>query len=117
MTTQIQVKAIHDLSCSVISLSRRFIDLHDDPDFFELITQELKNDCARFVVDLSEITHMNSTGINTIVKAVKFINENGGRIVFTQVPDHIAELLSIIKLNAILEIAPTVEDGIQTLNA
>ncbi len=114
---RIQVKASNDLSCRIISLSGRFIDVNDDPDFFELINKELDDGSKQFIVDLGAVTHMNSTGINTIVKTIKQMNARSAQIVFTNVPEHINELLSIIKLNAILEIAPSVEDAIQTLNA
>lgn len=114
---RLQIKISNQLSYRVISLTGRFIDLSDDPDFHELIDKELQDGNSFFIIDLGSLTHMNSNGINAIVKAVKRINEAKGRVVFTQVPDHINELLSIIKLNAILEIAPSVEDGIQRLNA
>lgn len=114
---RLQVKNSNDLSCRVISLSGRFIELHDKQNLHALIQKELADGQSRFVVDLSQLKHLNSNGINEIVKTIKLVNNKQAKIIFTCVPEHITELLSIIKLNAVLEIAPSIEVGIQTLKA
>jgi anti-anti-sigma factor len=114
---RIDVDHLTDANCTLIRPVGRFIDAHENTDFFERISEEVSTGCSRFVVDLSGLSHINSTGINLIVKTVKFLNDHKARIIFANPPEHISELLSVIKLNAILEITPTVDSGVQIITS
>jgi anti-anti-sigma factor len=101
----------------IVHLSGRFIEDEGSSSLHEIIANEMQSGCNGFVVDLAAVQHMNSTGINSIVKTIKQVNREGGKLIFASVPPAISELLTVIKLNAILEIQPSVEDGLNTLNS
>ncbi len=110
----LKVEKIPD-DCHLIELSGRFIENETDRSVHEEAVKLTRSGCKHFLVDLGALTHINSVGINMLVKMVKLINHNQGRVVFINVPQHIIELLTIIKLNAILEIAPSLQEGLNTL--
>ncbi len=104
-----------ETGCCILRLSGRFIETTSEASLVEAADSACNNGCRKFVVDLGALTHMNSNGINLLVKTIKRINHDDGRVVFAAVPPNINELLGIIKLNAVLEITPSVQDGINVL--
>lgn len=106
----------HGDLCQVITLKGRFIEDHESDHLNQHIAEYLEKGIKYIIVDLGEVAYLNSSGINSITKAVKKVNNQNGRIIFAAVPERIHELLHVIKLNAILEIVPSVEKGKQLLN-
>lgn len=104
-----------ETGCCIFRLSGRFIENAHDGALIQATESACTDGCRKFVVDLSALTHMNSSGINLLVKTIKRINHDDGRVVFAAVPANIGELLDVIKLNAVLEITPSVQDGINAL--
>ncbi len=100
----------------LIHLSGRFVENENDVALLEQIETQFEREQTRFIIDLSAVSYMNSTGINLLVKCIKRINERKAQLVFTAAPDHILELLSIIQLNSIIHLSPSIEEGIQNLN-
>lgn len=111
-----QVKVSDKSAYCLIELSGRFIEDASDVMLVEQIDGQCKQGKAHFIIDLSALTYMNSTGINLLVKCIKRLNDCQARVVFTSAPDHILELLNIIQLNSIIHISPSIEEGIQNLN-
>lgn len=101
--------------CTVMKLMGRFIEDETDQSLLSAIHDALQSDCHKFIIDLEGLSHINSSGINMLVKTVKLINGHGGRSVFIAVPPKIEELLEIIKLNAVFEIAPDFDAGLNAL--
>jgi anti-anti-sigma factor len=104
-----------ETGCCIFRLAGRFIETTNDSSLIDAAESACTDGCRKFVVDLSALTHMNSSGINLLVKTIKRINHDEGRVIFAAVPPNINELLGVIKLNAVLEIKPSVEDGINAL--
>lgn len=102
--------------CAVFQLSGRFVEDDDHRDLLDRVALAADNGRERFVFDLANLSYINSSGINVIVKIVKQLNDKRARLVFTSVPEKINELLTIMKLNAVLAIQPSLEEGIQSLN-
>jgi anti-sigma B factor antagonist len=100
----------------LIRLSGRFVEDESDVALIEQVETQCALGQTRFIIDLSGLNYMNSTGINLLVKCIKRLNERNAQLVFTAAPNHIVELLGIIKLNSIIHISPSLEEGIQTLN-
>lgn len=109
------VESLHETGCCVIHLSGRFIETTTDQSMTDTVGSALNEGYRKFIVDLQGLTHMNSSGINLLVKSIKQINSVSGQVLFAAVPPHIGELLEVIKLNAVLEITPSVEDGLNAL--
>ncbi len=111
-----EIHSYEEQDCRVIKLSGRFVEVENHNDFRANIQDALRNGKKDFVIDLKGLEYLNSSGINAIVRGIAAMNESGARVVFTRVPDRITELLNVIKLNALLTIYPSIEEGLQSLN-
>jgi anti-anti-sigma factor len=69
---------------------------------------------ARFVLNLSEVTRVDSMGLGLLVRHASRLNKRGGTIRLAAPQPFVAHLLHITKLSSFLESYPTEEDAIQS---
>lgn len=98
-----------------IHLKGKFIEHETAKALIEELEQDLRQQTKRFLIDLKGLEYINSVGINSIVKLVHLINLNEGSLVFSNVPDRITELLELIRLNSVLIICKTENEGEKVL--
>ncbi|MFT4678151.1 MAG: anti-anti-sigma factor [Flavobacteriales bacterium] len=101
----------------VISISGRFMEAGNNKVLLEKVAMNIKENHTNFLLDLEDMTLLNSEGINLLVRIVNMVNDNKGQIVFTNVPDQIGELLSVIKLNSVFIIKEDLKQGLEFLKA
>jgi anti-sigma B factor antagonist len=75
------------------------------------------NNNIRFVIDMSEVKYLNSSGLTILIRILTKARKAGGETVIACVGKRIKELLVITKLNTVFTVAETVEDGLSKLNA
>jgi anti-anti-sigma factor len=84
----------------------------------ENILHEVDNhisDINKFILDCSQIKHLNSTGISLILKIFTQVRNQGGELLICAVSKPIEKLLIITKLNSIFTIFATVEEALENL--
>ena len=84
--------------------------LHDK--LYEFIEQDKK----RFVVDLSEVEWMNSTGLGILISGYTTLRNNNGKLKLANVTEKIKSLLVITKLDPVFESYDSIADAIQSFN-
>lgn len=110
------IHSYQERDCLVVRLSGRFVEAQYHLHFREAVEEALSGGQKSFVIDLENLEYLNSSGINAFVRVITSLNSHGARVVFTRVPKRINELLNVIKLNALLTIYPSLEEGLQSLN-
>lgn len=103
--------------CCVISISGRFAETGNNKVLLEKVAVNIAENHSKFLLDLEGMTLLNSEGINLLVRIVNMVNDSKGQIVFTNVPDQIGELLSVIKLNSVFIIKEDLKEGLEFLKA
>lgn len=68
-----------------------------------------------FVVDLAEITHMNSSGLNLLIRLLTKCRNNNGDLLICNVPKKVENLLIVSKLTSILETESSLEAAFDKL--
>lgn len=84
----------------------------------ESILHEVDNHISemnKFILDCSQLKHLNSTGISMILKIFTQVRNQGGELLLCSVPKAIEKLLIITKLNSIFTIFATVEEALENL--
>ena len=71
----------------------------------------------RFILELSEVKYMNSSGLNVLVNILTKARNAGGDVVVCNLSKKVSELLVITKLDSIFHILPSVEEGIKKLSS
>lgn len=75
-----------------------------------LLDQGKKN----IVVDLSSVTHINSSGMGILISGYSKVKDNGGALKLANLTGKMKGLLSITKLNRIFETYNSVDEAVQS---
>lgn len=103
-------------NCVVIMLKGRILEAESIQQVVDTVRNDIENGTRCFIMDMGGIEILNSIGIGMLVRTVKAVNETGGKVIFTSVPPKIHELLQIIKLNSVMDIAQSIEEAAETLS-
>src|SRR5262249_15164068 len=71
----------------------------------------------RIVVDLSELTFIDSSGLNALVNATRLVEAKGGWIVFAGATQHVARVLEIVRLDESVEVEDSLETALRRAEA
>jgi len=82
--------------------------------FFSQIVSQLQTGGIKFVVDLSETEFIDSTGLGTLIRCYKRIQEAGGRMKLSDLPPRIWKTFELTRLDKILPIYDTRQDALDS---
>jgi len=86
----------------------------------ETLIQHVNNLIAdekvRIAVDLSELTYMNSTGLNILLSIFTATRNSGGELLIGSVSKKVEQLLVMTKLNSIFKIYDTMDEALLALS-
>ena len=80
----------------------------------ELITLHAEG-VRNIVLDLSEVKYTDSSGLSALLVGNRIVQEDGGIFVLVSLSDHTSKLIKISQLDSVLNILPTVEEGVDTV--
>jgi anti-anti-sigma factor len=81
------------------------LDLSTSPEFGDALRRELEGGRS-VIVDLSSVTFIDSTALNTLVGALRTCESNGGRLaVSNRLPAQVSRVFEITGLDAVLPMA------------
>ncbi|MBX2894321.1 MAG: STAS domain-containing protein [Cyclobacteriaceae bacterium] len=67
------------------------------------------------ILDLSEVKYTDSSGLSALLVGNRILQEDNGIFVLTKLSDHTMKLIKISQLDSVLNILPTVEEGIDAV--
>ncbi len=92
------------------------LDHHTSKDVKNLIEEIIKNRSVKnLVLDFTNLTFMDSSGIGVIVGRYKLINSMGGRVVISGAANNVNKLLHMSGIDKIIELFDSPECAIKTL--
>jgi anti-sigma B factor antagonist len=100
---------------TIIHLAGEIIDKMEAAAFIEQAGKLSAGGNNNFVLELSELRYMNSSGLNVLVSILTKARNAGGEVVVCNLSKKVKDLLVITKLDTIFHILPTVEDAIKKL--
>lgn len=80
----------------------------------ELITLHAEG-IRNIILDLSEVKYTDSSGLSALLVGNRIVQEEGGIFVLTNLSEHTLKLIKISQLDSVLNILPTVEEGIDAV--
>jgi anti-sigma B factor antagonist len=83
------------------------IDREAAKTFLQRITQILDKGEQCLLVDFTEVTYINSTGLSAIILAAKRLEKSGGKFVLAGVIDPIQNVLRVAGLASLFPVVPT----------
>ena len=81
------------------------IDILTSAELRSMLNDLTKKKVMNIVVDLDQVTYIDSSGLATLLEGLKNLKEYDGRMKLINVPDRIQKVLSLMKLDMIFDIA------------
>ncbi|MEK4027070.1 MULTISPECIES: anti-sigma factor antagonist [Bacillaceae] len=88
------------------------IDAYTAPKLRETVFPYTEKEKANIVIDLSEVSYMDSTGLGVFVGLFKSLNANGGTLQLIGLSERLRRLFDITGLADIMNINSEVEGGV-----
>ena len=85
---------------------------HISDTIHQIIDKGMKN----VVIDMSGVNYMNSTGIGILISSYTTITNSGGDLKLASMDNKIQGVLSITKLNQVLNEYETVDEALETIH-
>jgi anti-sigma B factor antagonist len=95
----------------LMSLKGNLLGGPDADAFYNEVKGHLDQGCRKFVLDLSNVKLMNSSGLGILIKALKPVREAGGDFHLAAITEKIDSLFMITKLYQVFKSFPDVEQA------
>jgi len=108
-------KIVEENKIQILYLSGELIDKNQANDLIANVNELLEAGNHKFIIDLSDLKYMNSSGLNVLIQLLTKTRTNGGDSVICNVSKKVNELLIITKLNTLFKVADTKEAAMKLL--
>ena len=80
------------------------------PQLVEVVSDAIEDGAKKFVVDLSEVRYISSSGIGLLITMLTKMRNKDGEVYLTAPSEHVKKLLIITKLNNIFTVYDSIDD-------
>ena len=81
------------------------------PAFKNLVEETVASGQTRIVVDLGQVTFIDSSGLGALISGLKATRQAGGDLRLAVVPEQVMTVLRLTNLDRVLRVHPTVVDA------
>lgn len=96
-------------------MSGKLVDKAEAVDIGAEVEERMSQGHNQFIIDLSKLEYMNSTGLNIILNLMNKCRDKGGEAVVTGATVRIKSLFSVTKLDSVFTLKDSREEAIQHL--
>lgn len=97
-----------DDSRTVVRVSGE-VDVYTAPALRRFLDEQITGGCRDLVVDLSEVTFLDSTGLGVLVGRLRQMRMQGGRLRLIGPAERVVKVFAITGLDRVFEIAPDLQ--------
>ncbi len=110
-------QAVRDIrytnSGAVIKLAGE-VDMSQSPSVHQTLVEVLENRPARLIIDMAEVSYMDSSGVGILVDALRRVRVSGAKLALVAVVPRVLSVLQITKLDQFFEIYSSMEEALKT---
>ena len=88
------------------------IDMNHSQTVHSTVREVLEPKPAKFVIDLSEVTYIDSSGVSTLVNALRIVRAYGGKLGLVVTAPRVLSVMQITKLDQFFEIHATLQEAL-----
>ena len=107
---KLSYKTSKDEKAHYLSIEGDLIGDEVGPKLVEVVSDAIQEGARTFVIDLSEVRYISSSGIGLLITMLTKMRNVGGEVFLTSPSEHVKKLLIITKLNNIFTVYDSVED-------
>lgn len=111
----LEYKIDEEKDYQILSLTGELIDKNQAIDLIKSVDSLLDAGKNKWVIDLTNLKYMNSSGLNVLIQLLSKTRTRGGESVICHVSKKVNELLIITKLNTLFKVTDTKEDAFKLL--
>lgn len=100
---------------TLLTMSGRLMDKSEAVNIGVEMEEALEAGNSRFIVDLSELDYMNSTGLNILINLVNKTSDEGGAVVIAGAQPRIKSLFKVTKLSSVFTMKDSREEAVSHL--
>lgn len=93
------------------------IDIYTTPQFKDAVTAAIDEGKSSIVINMTNVTYMDSSGFGTLLSATKRLRPADGALYLSGCNEAITRMLQITRLNTIFGIYATEEEALSAANA
>ena len=97
---------------TIITIDEKKLDTTIAPDLKSEFVKLNAEGISNLILDLSNVKYTDSSGLSSILIANRLCNSSNGLLILVGLQDHVMKLITISKLESVLNILPTVEEAI-----
>jgi anti-sigma B factor antagonist len=86
------------------------IDVYTSPSLQERLVEVLKDETSSIVLDLSQVTFLDSTGLGVLITALKRCRSAGGDLVLVTAQANVLKVLEITGLNDVFQVRDSLDE-------
>lgn len=101
---------------TTLSMAGKLVDKVEAVEVSVEIEEELNEGTSRFVIDLSELEYMNSTGLNILINMMNRTRNEGGEAVIIGATPRIKSLFAVTKLDSVFTMKASKADALAHFN-
>ncbi|MCB9800274.1 MAG: STAS domain-containing protein [Candidatus Omnitrophica bacterium] len=93
------------------------LDFHTSPDLREKISAEVSKQNHKVVVNLKNVSYIDSSGLATFVEALQKAKRASGKFILAELAPAVKSVFEIAKLDKVFSLAGTEEDACRLAKA
>lgn len=86
-------------------------------DVLQKVSELILDGQVNFVVEMSELKFINSSGLGMLLTCLTKSRKAGGEVILANIPEQVSNLLVITKLNSIFNTTDSLEEALEQFNA
>ncbi|MEP0921854.1 STAS domain-containing protein [Leptolyngbya sp. ST-U4] len=90
------------------------LDAFSEPTFRKVLEKYVEESPKNFVLDLSQIDFIDSSGLGALVQLVKKVQNNGGTLQIVTNP-RVTQTVKLVRLEQFLSLQPSVDIALENL--
>jgi len=100
----------------VLSVSGE-IDAYTAPQFMQAVMSILDGDEQHLIIDMHNISYLDSTGFTVLISAVKRVSPKNGTVNLVGCKTHVEHILLVTQLSTFMALHQTLEDALKAVSS
>jgi anti-anti-sigma factor len=89
------------------------LDMASAPAFRERVKQLVEGGCPRLIVDLGEVSFVDSSGLGAVIGGLKVTRQSGGDLRIARANEQVKLVLELTSLNRLLQPYESLEEALE----
>lgn len=91
------------------------VDLYSSPDLRKAVLQLTEKENAAIIIDLDEVTYMDSSGVATLVEGLQESEKYGGSFAIANLDSKVKAVFELSRLDKVFQIYDSLEEALKNI--